>query len=95
MKSEYETVWSGGEGLCNPPERDYVAMTGEGWDLWYVPPSPLVTDWDRLVAFAQPDPDAFVPAAIAAKQKRQRSKRTGGDPATERIQISQMGSGWR
>jgi hypothetical protein len=67
---EYETIWDGRELLTESLDRDYAAMGGEGWDLIYVPPSPLTTPWDQAAAFAHPDPDAFVTTALVRRPRR-------------------------
>lgn len=45
-----EVVWNGAsrQMLCGGLERDYAAMQGDGWDVIYIPPSPLTTPWHGL-----------------------------------------------
>ena len=68
----YESIWSGRESLTEMLERDYAAMTGDDWDLIWVPPSPLTTPWEHATPFAHPDPEAFVTTAFAKKSTRRR-----------------------
>src|SRR3990167_3645695 len=51
MSDDYEVVWSGRDELTTDLDRDYAAMYGDGWDLIWIPTSPLTTPWDEYVCF--------------------------------------------
>lgn len=69
----YDSIWNGRDSLFEPTERDYAAMGGDGWDLIWVPTSPLTTPWEKAAPFAQPDPDAFVTSEITRRPRRRRA----------------------
>jgi hypothetical protein len=48
-----ERVWNGRDSLTDSLDRDYAAMRGEGWDLIWVPPSPLTTPWNEYAHMFQ------------------------------------------
>lgn len=95
MNDEYEVVFSGREELIVPLERDYADMKGDGWDLIWVPTSPLTTDWRDLAPYAQPDPDQHVKTAMARRGPRRRAARVLRDWSSEHVTISQQSRGHR
>lgn len=91
---KHEIVWDGKSELTEFPERDYKVMTEEnGWDLIYVPTSPLTTPWYDVMPFANPDPDQHVRTKLTTVRKgpRKRAARVLHENS-EWLMISQQGS---
>lgn len=67
---EYHSAWNGRDSLTESPERDYKVMTEEnGWDLVYIPTSPLTTPWWDVMPFANPDPEQHVRTELTTVRK--------------------------
>jgi len=60
MDDDYEVVWDGKGELSDSLERDYAAMTGDGWDLIWIPPSALTTPWSNWAPYAAERGDEHV-----------------------------------
>lgn len=69
-----EVVWNGRDSLTESLDRDYEAMRGEGWDLIWIPPSPMTTPWEMFANWADPDPDQFVWTRLERHIRRNRTK---------------------
>lgn len=72
MPQDYEIIWSGKSPLTESLDRDYAAMRGEGWDLWWEPASQMTTDWSAIETWGRPDPNVFVATDINRPRKRPR-----------------------
>lgn len=56
----FDVIWNGRDELTDTLDRDYADMCGDGWDLIWVPTSPLTTDWRDMAPYAQPDAEQHV-----------------------------------